>query len=269
MTDETGGTRRGPAWRQEAIAEQILARGDITAAELAERFQVSVMTIHRDLNELERRGLVRKLRGGVTAQPSSVFESNVGFRERSMRVEKDAVAARAAELVEPGMAVMLDDSTTSLALARRLEPLAPLTVVTNFLTTIELVAGMPGIRLIALGGDYDALHNSFLGVSCTEAIASLQADLCFVSTSAVTGGYAYHQEQHIVPVKRAMLASATRSVLLIDHTKLARTALYRVAGLQAFDHVIVDAGAGPGALQDLGQLTRSLDVATTPAPEAS
>ncbi|GAA2271205.1 DeoR/GlpR family DNA-binding transcription regulator [Nonomuraea roseoviolacea subsp. roseoviolacea] len=264
-----GGTRPGPARRQEAIAEQILARGDITAGELAELFQVSLMTIHRDLSALERQGLVRKLRGGVTAQPSSVFESDVSFRERSMRAEKEAVAARAAELVEPGMAVMLDDSTTSLALARRLEALAPLTVVTNFLTTIELVAGMPGIRLIALGGDYDAPHNSFLGVSCTDAIAALQADLCFVSTSAVTGGHACHQEQHIVPVKRAMLASATRGVLLLDHTKLTRTALYRVARLETFDRVIVDAGAAPEALRELDQLTRSLDVAALLPPEAS
>ncbi|MFD1540907.1 DeoR/GlpR family DNA-binding transcription regulator [Nonomuraea guangzhouensis] len=266
MTDDRE-ARRGPARRQEAIAERIHAKGELAAAELAELFQVSVMTIHRDLNELERQGIVRKLRGGVTAQPSSVFESNVAFREKSMRREKDAIAARAVELVEPGMAVILDDSTTSLALARKLEPLAPLTVVTNFLTTIELVAGMPGIRLIALGGDYDVLHNSFLGVSCTDAVAALQADLCFVSTSAVTGEYAYHQEQHIVPVKRAMLAAATRSVLLIDHTKLARTALYRVTSLQTFDHVIVDDGARPEALSGLDELNLSYDVvavATSP-----
>jgi DeoR/GlpR family transcriptional regulator of sugar metabolism len=243
--------RRGPARRREAIAERILARSDLSAAELAEAFEVSVMTIHRDLNQLERQGIVRKLRGGVTAQPSSVFESNVAFRESTMRREKEAIAAKAVELVEPGMAVILDDSTTSLALARKLEPFAPLTVVTNFLSTIELLAGTPGIRLIGLGGDYDELHNSFLGVSCTDAVAALQADLCFVSTSAVTGEYAYHQEQHIVPVKRAMLASATRRVLLIDHTKLARTALYRVARLQAFDHVIVDSGVRPEAMDEL------------------
>src|ERR1700754_2006959 len=133
--DGTGasGGRRGPAGRQEAIAEHVLSRGSATAAELAERFQVSLMTIHRDLDELERQGVVRKYRGGVTAQPSGVFESNVGYRMKSMQAEKDAIAAKAVELIEPGMAVMLDDSTTTLALARRLEGITPLTVVTNFL----------------------------------------------------------------------------------------------------------------------------------------
>jgi DeoR/GlpR family transcriptional regulator of sugar metabolism len=243
----------GPAWRQDVIAEHVLTHGSASAAELAERFQVSLMTIHRDLDELERRGVVRKVRGGVTAQPSSVFESNVSYRLKSMQAEKDAIAARAVELIEPGMAVMLDDSTTSLALARRLEGITPLTVVTNFLDTLNLLATMHDIRLMGLGGDYDPMHNSFLGVSCVEAIESLQVDLCFVSTSAVSGGYAYHQEQHIVAVKRAMLAGAARNVLLIDHTKLGRAALHRVAPLSVFDRVLVDDGADAEALRSLDE----------------
>ncbi|GAA2073908.1 DeoR/GlpR family DNA-binding transcription regulator [Actinomadura alba] len=260
--DGTGasGGRRGPAGRQEAIAEHVLSRGSATAAELAERFQVSLMTIHRDLDELERQGVVRKYRGGVTAQPSGVFESNVGYRMKSMQIEKDAIAAKAVELIEPGMAVMLDDSTTTLALARRLEGITPLTVVTNFLEGLNLLSRVRGIRLMALGGDYDPLHNSFLGVSCVEAIESLQVDLCFVSTSAVSGAYAYHQEQHIVSVKRAMLARAARNVLLLDHTKLGRTALHRVAPLSVFDRVIVDHGASGEALRELDEHKVGYDV---------
>lgn len=251
-TGATGGGR-GPAWRQEVIAEHVLSNGSATAAELAERFQVSLMTIHRDLDELERQGVVRKYHGGVTAQPSGVFESNVVYRMKTMQAEKDAIAARAAEMIEPGMSVMLDDSTTALALARRLEGITPLTVVTNFLEGFNVLSKVRGIRLMALGGDYDPLHNSFLGVSCLEAIESLQVDLCFVSTSAVSGGYAYHQEQHIVSVKRAMLASAARNVLLLDHTKLSRTALHRIAPLSSFHRVIVDDGASPGALRELDE----------------
>jgi DeoR/GlpR family transcriptional regulator of sugar metabolism len=241
----------------------VLAHGSANAAELAERFQVSLMTIHRDLDELERRGIVRKVRGGVTAQPSSVFESNVSYRMTSMQAEKDAVAARAAELIEPGMAVMLDDSTTALALARRLEGITPLTVVTNFLAGLNLLAQVRGIRLMGLGGDYDPMHDSFLGVSCVEAIEALQVDLCFVSTSGVSGGYAYHQEQHIVSVKRAMLESAARNVLLLDHTKLGRAALHRVAPLSAFDRVLVDDGADAEALRSLDEHKITYELVTT------
>jgi DeoR/GlpR family transcriptional regulator of sugar metabolism len=245
--------RRGPERRRQDIADLVLHAGSLTAADLAERFDVSLMTIHRDLDELERQGIVRKHRGGVTAQPSGVFESNVAFRMKSMGPAKDAIAERAAELVEPGMAVMLDDSTTALALARRLIGITPLTVITNFLEAINLLARERDIRLMALGGDYDPLHDSFLGVSCVDAIGALNVDLCFVSTSAVSGGFAYHQEQRIVSVKRAMLESAVRGVLLIDHSKLNRVALHRVVPLSAFDLVIVDDEAGADALREFDE----------------
>jgi len=104
-------------------------------------------------------------------------------------------------------------------------------------------------------------YDSFLGVSCVEAIESLRVDLCLVSTSAVSAGYAYHQEPHIVSVKRAMLASAARKVLLIDHTKLGRVALHRVVPLEVFERVIVDVGASPEALRDLDEHKVSFELA--------
>ncbi|MFD5100852.1 DeoR/GlpR family DNA-binding transcription regulator [Streptomyces albidochromogenes] len=267
----SGDQQRGPAPRQAAIAERVLAAGSATAAELAERFDVSLMTIHRDLDELERQGLVRKFRGGVTAQPSGVFESNVAYRLKTMRAEKAAVADRALRLIEPGMAVMLDDSTSTLEIARRLgspggtsaggpggssggaASITALTVVTNFLEALTLLSSERGLHLMALGGDYDPLHSSFLGVSCVEAIQLLRVDICFTSTSAVSGGFAYHQEQHIVSVKRAMLDSAAKNVLLLDHSKLGRVALHRVAPLSRFDLVLVDDGASAELLRDLDE----------------
>jgi DeoR/GlpR family transcriptional regulator of sugar metabolism len=259
--------QQGPAARQAAMAEQVLADGTATAADLAERFGVSLMTIHRDLDELERQGIVRKFRGGVTAQPSGVFESNVQYRLKTMRAEKAAVAERALQLVEPGMAIMLDDSTTTLEIARglRLGEVTPLTVVTNFLEAVNLLADQRGIHLIALGGDYDPLHSSFLGVSCVEAIEQLRVDVCFASTSAVRDGFAYHQEKHIVSVKRAMLDAAARNVLLIDHTKLARAALHRVVPLSRFDLLLVDDGASAEALRDLDEHKVRYEVCTSPA----
>jgi DeoR/GlpR family transcriptional regulator of sugar metabolism len=260
VAGEAGG-RRGPQRRREALADHVLSAGSVSAAELAERFGVSLMTIHRDLDELERQGIVRKYRGGVTAQPSGVFESNVTYRKTTMQAAKDAIAEQAVRLIEPGMAVMLDDSTTALALARRLAGITPLTVITNFREAINLLAPEREIRMVALGGDYDPLHDSFLGMSCVDAIAALRVDLCFVSTSAVSGGFAYHQEQHIVSVKRAMLDSATRNVLLVDHTKLGRVALHRVAPLSVFERLIVDDGAGPDVLRDLDEQKVTYQVA--------
>ncbi|MEW1720435.1 DeoR/GlpR family DNA-binding transcription regulator [Streptomyces sp. NPDC093109] len=246
-------TRRGPLPRRREIAGHVLAEGSVSASDLAERFGVSVMTIYRDIDELEREGVLRRFRGGVTARPSGVFESNVAYRRNSMRREKEALAAEAVKLIEPGMSVMIDDSTTALELARLLPRIEPLTVVTNFREALNLLADERGLHLMALGGDYDPLHDSFLGVPCVEAVEALRVDLCFVSVSSVHGDHAFHQEQRIVAVKRAMIRAAGRSVLMIDHSKLGRTALHRLTPLSAFDLILVDDRTPPEALRTLDE----------------
>jgi DeoR/GlpR family transcriptional regulator of sugar metabolism len=252
--------------RRRDMAAYLMRTRSVAVTELAERFNVSLMTVHRDLDELERQGIVRKFRGGVTAQPSSVFESNISYRLAANTREKEALARHAIGLVEPGMSIMLDDSTTALALARLLPDVGPLTVVTNFLEIIKLLSAEPGIRLIALGGEYNQMHDSFLGVACVDATESMRTDLVFVSTSAISDRDAFHQEQEIVIVKRAMLRSGRRRVLLVDHTKLTRAALHHVAPLTDFDQVAVDEGAPRDALDALRKRNVPLEVVALDAP---
>lgn len=255
-------TRPSGTSRRQAIAEHVVRHGSASVTDLAETFDVSVMTVHRDLDELERQGMVRKFRGGASAQASSVFESNIAYRLTANQAEKEAIAAYVAGLVEPGASVMIDDSTTALAVARHLVDITPLTVVTNFLEGIKLLSGVPGIRLIALGGEYHPTHDSFLGVACVDAVESMSTDLVIVSTSAVSDQYAFHQEQEIVLVKRAMLKSARKRVLAIDHTKLDRVALHRVAPLSDFDLIVVDSGAPAAAVAALRERRLTVEVAS-------
>lgn len=249
--------------RQQLIADHVVSHRSVSVADLATLCQVSEMTIYRDIEELQQQGVVRKFRGGVTAQPSGVFESNVGYRLAAMRNEKEAIARRARDFVEPGMSIILDDATTTLALARLLSDITPLTVATNYLETMRLISGFRDLHLVALGGEYDRTHDSFLGVPCVDAVDALRVDAAFVSVSAVSGGHAHHQEQHIVAVKRAMLRAARRRFLLVDHTKLGRDALYRIARLTWFDLVIVDDHASPEALGELREHGVPYEIAPT------
>lgn len=244
-------TDLSPDERRDRIAAEVLTHDSVLARDLAGRFGVSLMTIHRDLDALEARGILRKTRGGATAQPSSLFESDVRYRAGARMAEKEALSRHAFGLVESGQSVLLSDATTMLPLVRMLPELAPLTVITNFVPMIEALRESEGVRLIALGGEHVRSHDSFMGILCEDAIAGLRADICFISVSAVSGGYAYHQEQDIVAVMRAMLRASTRNVLLVDHSKLGRTALHRVAPLTDFDLVVVDSGVDEAGLAEL------------------
>lgn len=236
------GTRgaRSREQRQQQIVDHVLAQGSASAAELTELVGVSLMTVHRDLDELARRGLVRKFHGGVSAQPSTVFEGSSEYRKGAQRSLKEAIARTALSLVEPGGSILLDDSTTALALARLLGDVGPLTVATNYLPAIDVLKQLPEVHLICLGGNYSPTHDSFLGLPCIEAVGALSVDMAFVSTSAMNATMTFHQEHELVQVKRAMLGAAQRRYLLMDSSKMPRKALHQMSPLSGYDRLVVD-----------------------------
>ncbi len=240
---QASGRERKAEARQRLITERVVAQGSCTAQDLATEFSVSIMTIHRDLDELQRRGIVRKFHGGVTAQPSGVFEARMSHRLTSKAAEKSTIAQAALKYVEPGMSIILDDSTTILHMIPGLAERTPLYVATTFLGAIKRLIEISDdteLRVIGIGGRYDALHDSFVGAQAIDQIEDIRADALFMSTAAVSASDAFHQEEHIMSIKRAMVGAATKRYLLADHTKLGKVALHKIVPLTAFDLVIVD-----------------------------
>lgn len=241
--------------RRQGIMDALLAEGTATVEDLSARFGVSKMTIHRDLDELETGGLLRKVRGGASIQSSGQFESDFRYRQTLAAGEKDRIAAAAAALIEPGQTVMIDDGSTAGGIAGHLADARPLTVITNNLTVIAALAGTAGVNLIALGGEYSKKFHGFFGIVCEEALRSLRADVAFLSSSAIHGAAAFHQNQEVVQSKRLMIAAAERRYLCVDHSKFGRPALHFLTDLAIFDEVIT--GAAPeashrAALEDAG-----------------
>jgi DeoR/GlpR family transcriptional regulator of sugar metabolism len=269
MSSQTGPTsitnppRRHSAQqsRQDRIAELVIKEGTVRVEELVDHFGVSAMTIHRDLSDLERRGLLRKTRGQATALPSSLAEASVAYRITRSRESKRALAAAALDYIEPGKAIVLDDSTTLIPLIERLPERTPLTVITPFLTAVNMLTDAPGISLISLGGQYYPWADAFLGGMTIELISQLRADICVMSTSAVVDDVCYHQMHETVMVKKALMSCAKRKILLLDHTKFDQRALHALAPLDAFDLVIVDADTAAEHIDRLRTAGIHLEVA--------
>lgn len=235
--------------RQRQILDHVLEAGTASAAELADLTGRSVMTVHRDLDDLAGRGLVRRFHGGVSALPTSVFESSSDFRMQRRTEAKEALARRALGFIEPGMSVMLDDSTTVLALARLLDRVGPLTVLTNYRQVVELLIDAPDIRLIVIGGLYSRTHDSFIGPSDQTGLDSYAVDAVFQSTSTMDERMTYHQEQDVVSMKRVMLQTGSRRVLMMDGSKVGQTSLHRYVPIDAFTDVILT-GDVPASVRD-------------------
>ncbi|MBO9455148.1 DeoR/GlpR transcriptional regulator [Paracoccus sp. R12_1] len=226
--------------RRQLIAETVIAEGTMRIEDLVDRFGISLMTAHRDLDELAARGLLRKTRGVVSAAPTSLIESSDAYRESRQGAEKSAIAALAVQQIEPGQAVFLDDSTTVSRMVPHLGTKVPLTVITNSLLMMNALKGIRDLTLLGLGGQFHHWCNAFMGHVTTQEIRNLRADTAFISLSAITDGIVFHQSPEMVETKRAMWGSARTRILLADHTKFERRALHAMGPLDDFDMVIVD-----------------------------
>lgn len=249
--------------RQQSIINLLVEHKTVDLDNLAERFAVSKMTIHRDLDDLEQAGVLRKVRGGATIDAGTQFESDFRFRERQGHEEKLAMARAALDLVEPGMTVMVNDGSMAAVLGEMLLQKQPLTLITNNAAIIDRMKGENGITLIALGGIYSAKFNAFLGVVTEEALFRLRADIAFISTPAVSGRLVYHMDDNVVRTKRAMIASATRTCLLVNHQRIGHTALHVMADLADFDAVITDSTPQADILEQLNRDGVALTIAST------
>lgn len=247
--------------RRLAILDLLVEQRTADLDDLAARFGVSKMTIHRDLDDLEQEGLLRKMRGGATIEAGTRFESDFRFRMRQSGEAKARMADAALDLVEPGMTLMVNDGSTAAVLGAILPEKRPLTVITNNAAIIERLKGEPGITLIALGGVFSAKFNGYFGVLTEEALTRLRADIAFISAPAVSGRQAFHMDDDVVRSKRAMMAAATRSCLLVNHQRIGQSALHVLADLTGFSTIITDDDPTPEALASLTQAGIALHIA--------
>ena len=229
--------------RRREIAEALRSNGAVTVAELEARFGVSPMTARRDLDELERRGLVRRTHGGAVLPTTSAHEDSFA---RRMKVEPEAkmrLAEEAVAMLSPRETVFLDSSTTSYFVAKlMIERGLAATVLTNSLPVMELIfsEGGPDVELIGIGGTLRRLTRSFVGPFAVRTVQGHFADRLFLSVKGLTEtGVMTDADSLEAEVKRAMIPQAGESTLLVDHTKLLARGLSVVASVAELSGVVV------------------------------
>jgi DeoR family transcriptional regulator of aga operon len=219
----------------------IRGAGRATLADLAARLGVSEMTVRRDLDQLQRQGLVSRVRGGAVALLPPPEAAGFAAREGWQVATKSRLGAAAAELVRPGQTVLLDAGTTMAQVAAHLVARAPLTVVAIGLQAAMRLADQPGIRLLVLGGESRPGERSLVGYLALRALDSLSFDTFLMSIGAVhhTSGWTEFDPDDAA-VKQAALARADRAVVVADSTKLGVRAFATVAELSGVDVFVTD-----------------------------
>ena len=230
--------------RRQEIADALKNAGSITVAELETRFGISPMTARRDLDELARRGIVRRTHGGAVLPTTSGHEDSFARRLRAESEAKRRLANAAVEMLSPRETVFLDSSTTSYFVAKRLLEIGlGATVLTNSLPVMELLfnEGGPGVEIIGVGGSLRRLTRSFVGPFAVRTVEGHFADRLFLSCKGLTErGMLTDADVLEAEVKRAMIAQSGESILLVDRSKLLVRGLSLIAGVSELSGVIAD-----------------------------
>jgi DeoR family transcriptional regulator of aga operon len=244
------------ALRQERIARLVQERGFVRAADLATRFHVSTVTIRSDLQTLEARGQLHRIRGG--AVPANVVAGEQPFEasELDLATEKSRIGACAAHKVASGDTVLLDVGTTTTAVAKALLARTDLHDVTVFTTALnvalELERAHPRISVVVTGGTLRPLQHSLVNPLATELLSKLHASIGFIGCNGVdviSGITNINLPE--AEIKRAMLLAARRRVIVADGSKLGEVELAKVCDLQEVSMIITDQTADPAVVADI------------------
>jgi len=236
--------------RHQLIRDRLAAEGSVLAGELAGLFGVSEDTVRRDLRELAKAGLCRRVYGGaVVAAPFAT--TPVGLRASHAVEEKARLARATVALLARGQTLFIDSGTTNAAIARAIPRDLDLTVATNSLEVASALSEHALIELIVLGGRLDRHLGACVGADTLAAVAQLGADLFILGScglDASRGVTAFDSAE--AEVKRAMARNSAGIVIAVTNDKLATAAPYRVAGAEAIRHLVVDKTAPAAILAD-------------------
>lgn len=230
--------------RRELVLDLLERKGRVLVGELALKASVSEMTIRRDLEALEREGVLKRVHGGAVSAVSMSYEPPFPVRAQRAVETKERIGQAAASLLAEGETVILDVGSTTLEVAKALKGRRNLTIITPSLRVADVLAGEPGLRLMLTGGMVRPGELSLVGDLADRAFADLRFDTFIMGVGGIdpdAGLTEFNPDD--ARVKRAALSSARRCVVTADSSKLGKVAFARICPLERVDVLVTDGGA--------------------------
>ena len=226
--------------RQNEILELARSEGRVLVEDLAQRFDVTLQTIRRDLGDLAEAGLLDRVHGGAVARTGMV---NLGYEaRRRMNAEaKAAIASACAAAIPDNASLILNLGTTTEAVAQALLHHSNITVVTNNMNVANILLTNPGCEIMVAGGALRRSDGGLVGELTTQFFEQFKVDYAVIGASALDAdGDLLDFDLAEVRVSRAILRQAREAFLVTDHSKLGRRAPARICSLSDVSRVFTD-----------------------------
>jgi DeoR family fructose operon transcriptional repressor len=236
-----------PAGRQQFILSRIRREGTVTVSQLAQELEVSDLTIRRDLDQLATKGLVERTHGGATDRRALAIEPDYPQKASEYTVEKQAIGAIAADMVEEGDTLYINSGTSTLAVIQALaRQNKHITIVTNNMDAIWACKESDAIRLIVAGGVYRGRSHSVSGSLSSLIIAEINANKAIIGVDGFSPSAGLTTPiLEEAETTRAMIAQTVGSVIVVaTANKIGVVSNFRTVGLDQVDILVTDERGG-------------------------
>ncbi len=247
--------------RRLAIFDKLLNEKRVVVMNLAEEFNVTPMTIRRDLSVLEKQGVITTYYGGASLNEGAASEPSFMLKNKNAIDEKMAIAYEASKLINEGDSVYIDCGTTCYNIGRFLKN-KKITVLTNSIRLIETIKEKDRIDIIVAPGVYSRIAEAALSSSTIEFFDKHHVDKAFVTSQGfdLVKGASVPEEMD-GKVKASILPISKQSILLIDHTKFGQV-FFSIHGLPTdYSMIITDEGVDPAIVKQCEELGLPLRIA--------
>ncbi|MCM5664156.1 DeoR/GlpR family DNA-binding transcription regulator [Galbibacter mesophilus] len=235
--------------RQALIVEEVRTNRNVSSSVLAEKLQVSEDTIRRDLNDLDRKGLVMKVHGGAVSTIQRLYHYNedVIFNKES----KAIIAQKSNSIIKDGMVAIISGGTTNLMFAKQLPKDLKATIYTYSFPIAMQLSEHPSVEVIFLGGKINKKSMVTVGVDVVQSLSEIIADVCFIGVSSINLPNGLTDEGYEISlIKKVMIKASDKVVALATSNKLNLRQNYSVCDLKEINTLVTELDLNEPKLQD-------------------
>ena len=225
--------------RFKIISDYLKEHNRATVEELSKKLFVSLATIRRDLNEMQKMGLIQRTHGGAISIDSS-DEVNIFVRIEKNSIDKEKTAALAMDKIPSFSSVFIDNSSTCLALAERMD-FQYKTIITNGLQLAMKMSTKKNVKVIFLGGVIQYSTYSTDGSLTIDMLDNFHTDLMLSSCAAIREDGTYEPSIETMQIKKEAMKRSDKKILLVDKNKFGNSYSYRSANLKQYDMIFTNA----------------------------
>jgi DeoR family fructose operon transcriptional repressor len=223
--------------RQQQIMDRLASGGEVKLAELKEMFDVTEMTLRRDLEKLEQLGSIRRIFGGAI-----LVGKDIALHERTgvMIEEKARIGIKVSQLLRPNDSIFIDGGSTTLQISKYLKPEMNITVVTNAINIAQELHAKR-ISTILLGGVLLEQTATLIGPIAIENISKMAFDRVFLGATGLTDNHGFsNSNMYESEIKRLAIAQSKEVNIVMDHTKFGTQGLFSFAALAGVNRIVTD-----------------------------